>query len=1268
MKLGKRLVSMVLAVALILSFCPAVLAAEGQFTDLPSDYWAYGYIQDVVEKGLMKGTSDTTFAPEHTMIRGMFVTVLYRMSGQTLEEGKTCPFPDVAANRYYTEAVTWAAEAGIVEGFENGTFHPERDVTREQAATFLARYAKHMHITLPQENPASSYTDAEKISDYAREAIELCSRAGILNGYPQGEFKPQKTITRAESAKLYSVFLAVTEDSPEPTTPSESTEPTETTEPSESTEPTQTTEPSESTEPARLVKITFVGEHAYVKYQGQKVTQIEVSTAEPYVEFGIYADQENGFEVGSATASSGKLNRGGDIFILSDFEEDVTIHYQTQYMTMRVDFELLYSESLETPQYVTWGQCAVEPKATWTGYHIEGWYYDRAYTMRYDFSAPVKENLTLYGKWAVNVYTVSFYDRGQLYTTQQVNNGGSVALPDGPTNEDENYVFNGWFLDEACTQPFDGRRIYGDLSLYAGWVEKHWTYVYLDGTKGDDANSGATANDAVATFARAKELLAKAEYPYIMICGTVTVSDEQVWTLADVEGARIYRDVTNTKSFLVKVSGSLTLHDIEIDGGRTFWASEGEEFAGYELFTVAGTLTLNDGTVLQNSRTSSLTSNSAVVYMNGNNAKMVINDGAKITGNYGGSGSAIGGSGNGWSVVMNGGEISNNVCQCTSTGTGYEGGTIYLKGGSSKYASFEMNGGLITNNVGPVAGTGGVSVNQYANAVFNGGSIVNNDGGTKGGAISTTGSSATKLSSVTINGGTFKNNTCKSGNTIVVNGSSNLILNTPTRVPDMDGAIYLTNVSTRQPIQLNGALEAELNLEFQTYLGQFQRLIFRGTDDYRLTEADIGKAKLTPAIPERLKLTLDAENNTIFMGSAQNIATEIFLSGEGKDTNDGLTKETAVATFAKAKELLMKNQSDTGENVITIVAGMTSSKPQVVMVTQDQTWSLAGIPNAYVQCEKSSKGYMAYVKGCTLTLQDIVIDGSCFFNTVNTYAPIRVEFNDSEDNPNLSVLEMRSGTVIQNTPEEGVYTYGGNVNMYDGAKITGAQKDCAIYVTGGVVTAGDRSATLNIYGGEIVDNQSRCIQVSGDSRVNIYGGLFSNNVMTANGGGGVVYASSATTPVLIAGGTFTNNALKGTSTTSVGTVFYTSNATKPVVTGGTFSGNTCAYDPDQNGFSCAATGAGKAMSPVIKPGAGGLDLSNVPFVWAFAEDAACLQIAGALTSTLSVKYPEAPKSGQVVAVGAEGYTLTQADLAKLNCLNAGVTLKLDTAKNQIQIN
>ena len=136
----------------------------------------------------------------------------------------------------------------------------------------------------------------------------------------------------------------------------------------------------------------------------------------------------------------------------------------------------------------------------------------------------------------------------------------------------------------------------------------------------------------------------------------------------------------------------------------------------------------------------------------------------------------------------------------------------------------------------------------------------------------------------------------------------------------------------------------------------------------------------------------------------------------------------------------------------------------------------------------------------------------------------------------------------------------------------------------------------------------------------------------------------------------------------MGTVFYTSNATKPVVTGGTFSGNTCAYDPDQNGFSCAATGAGKAMSPVIKPGAGGLDLSNVPFVWAFAEDAACLQIAGALTSTLSVKYPEAPKSGQVVAVGAEGYTLTQADLAKLNCLNAGVTLKLDTAKNQIQIN
>lgn len=105
--------------------------------------------------------------------------------------------------------------------------------------------------------------------------------------------------------------------------------------------------------------VTFRGENGYAKYHGQKVASIEVNTNEPYVEFGLYGVAENGFELDTASASAGTLVRAENVFILSDFDEDVTVDFTTRYRTMQVNFVISPNANamyVDTPVSVTWGQ------------------------------------------------------------------------------------------------------------------------------------------------------------------------------------------------------------------------------------------------------------------------------------------------------------------------------------------------------------------------------------------------------------------------------------------------------------------------------------------------------------------------------------------------------------------------------------------------------------------------------------------------------------------------------------------------------------------------------------------------------------------------------------------------------------------------------------------------------------------------------------------------------------------------------------------------
>ena len=185
-----------------------------QFTDVPEGAWYHDYVYDLVYRGVVNGMTATTYEPEGKLTRAQFVKLLAcsLAEAETLKtyEGQH-PFTD-SEGHWAETYIAWAKDKGIVEGVSATEFDPEAPITREQMATIFGRYALKQGIELPKsDNAAGSFPDADKISEYAREFVELMRIAGILNGYEDGTFRPQGNATRAEAAKLFSLFLSLTD-------------------------------------------------------------------------------------------------------------------------------------------------------------------------------------------------------------------------------------------------------------------------------------------------------------------------------------------------------------------------------------------------------------------------------------------------------------------------------------------------------------------------------------------------------------------------------------------------------------------------------------------------------------------------------------------------------------------------------------------------------------------------------------------------------------------------------------------------------------------------------------------------------------------------------------------------------------------------------------------------------------------------------------------------------------------------------------------------
>ena len=170
--------------------------SPGVFTDLDQDAWYYTNVVTVIESGLMNGVSATSFAPETSVSRAMLATILYRLSGETYSGSAS--FPDVAGGAWYSEAVAWASNRGIITGYDTGLFGPNDNVTREQLVTMLYRYQKAMEGSVSQKGDLSAFRDDDEISAYALDAMTWAVGAGVIQGRPGNQVAPTGLTTRAE--------------------------------------------------------------------------------------------------------------------------------------------------------------------------------------------------------------------------------------------------------------------------------------------------------------------------------------------------------------------------------------------------------------------------------------------------------------------------------------------------------------------------------------------------------------------------------------------------------------------------------------------------------------------------------------------------------------------------------------------------------------------------------------------------------------------------------------------------------------------------------------------------------------------------------------------------------------------------------------------------------------------------------------------------------------------------------------------------------------
>ena len=390
----KRAVSFALCLCMVLSLLPLPALAVGKhpFTDVAATDWFNDSVEYVYEHNLMKGTSDTTFAPYRTTQRGMIVTILHRLEG-TPAVASGNPFTDVPKGSNYENAIIWASAKGIVTGYDGITFGPYNDVTRQQMAAIFYRYAQMKGYDTSEGANLGDYADSSQISNYARTAMAWANRAGLINGNSSKQLMPTGNATRAQTAAILSRFCQNV--IPQPTPPSN---------PPIIDPPIE--EPPQPTPTSYSVTFDLNYDDAGV-YQtlsvkaGEKITKPKNPTRDNYSFLGWYTAVTGGSkfnfkkainEITTLYAHWSKISNGGGS---SGGGGSSYTPVSTYTVTFTSDGNVLTTQTISSGNHVT--QPANPEKEDFI---FDGWYANSDLTLPYDFNSAVTGNIVLYAKWS----------------------------------------------------------------------------------------------------------------------------------------------------------------------------------------------------------------------------------------------------------------------------------------------------------------------------------------------------------------------------------------------------------------------------------------------------------------------------------------------------------------------------------------------------------------------------------------------------------------------------------------------------------------------------------------------------------------------------------------------------------------------------------------------------------------------------------------------------------------------------------------------------
>lgn len=388
----KRAASFALCLCMVLSLLPGPILAIGKhpFTDVAATDWFNDSVQYVYDHGLMNGISRFTFAPYQTTQRGMIVTILYRLEGSPNVTSSN-PFIDVPKGSNYEKAIIWAEKNNVVNGYDAISFGPYDNITRQQMATILYRYAQMKGYRTSGRATLRQYSDSNQIGSYARIAMAWANSEGLINGNENKQLMPTGSASRAQAAVILTRFCQnVVPSIPES---SNSTIPSS---PINRTTPTNPPPPSSKT-----YSVTFnpnysgSGQIQTVSVQeGQRVTIPTPPTRSGYTFNGWYTSSIGGHQFDFDTA----INANTSLYARwSAIESDTPIPLKTYTVT----FNFNYTGSAQNQTVtVKEGNKVVAPTApVRSGYTFDGWYTSATGGYRFDFSVSINANISLYARW-----------------------------------------------------------------------------------------------------------------------------------------------------------------------------------------------------------------------------------------------------------------------------------------------------------------------------------------------------------------------------------------------------------------------------------------------------------------------------------------------------------------------------------------------------------------------------------------------------------------------------------------------------------------------------------------------------------------------------------------------------------------------------------------------------------------------------------------------------------------------------------------------------